>query len=627
MILIAISSLAFYAINNSSNKFTDYREMAIDSNIAKNLLNELMILRITAKNFIQNSDEKSKKTFFKKMKDDELLIAEAEKAIQNPERVRLLKEVKDLFSRYKASFTSLVEVTDSNSKFENKFQDNHKNILKDLNKIRYQSREEKFRTQYHYWVFFGKLKEAKDQGLELPKKAVSSFKKNLFSIRSSDRTNLRILEEDFRSLIKSSEEIIKGKKLSKKIVLNELDKMGPQIAVNLQKISSSIQEVQDTLGPELVKINEMSQNTVAIASVFGLVLALISVFVVMRNLSDISSKILSLSSDLNKNTLEINSISQKTAESSKKVSDSSHEQAASLEQTSSSLEEMDGMTRKNLDSVKNANDLTAKMKEISEKADTQMNDLVLSMKAITESNQKIEELSSVISEIERKTRLIDEIVSQTKILSFNASVEAERAGEHGKGFAVVAEEVGSLAKTSGDAAKEIQDIVVSSLKSVDLIISTNREKVENGNRITSEATKILKDINTSCGNVLLKNEEVLNATNEQALGIKQINISVSELDRSTQENSSIAQETTVVAKNLEVNSSGLSQIVKNLNNLLGVEEKDHENIEVEKDEGKVVNLQGLKKSREKEKKDNANMNKITDFEPQKIASNDPWDTL
>lgn len=88
---------------------------------------------------------------------------------------------------------------------------------------------------------------------------------------------------------------------------------------------------------------------------------------------------------------------------------------------------------------------------------SESNDRIMSQ--VADGNRKISEIVQVISEIGNKTKVINDIVFQTKLLSFNASVEAARAGEHGKGFAVVAEEVGNLAQMSGNAAKEISDML------------------------------------------------------------------------------------------------------------------------------------------------------------------------
>lgn len=619
--------------------------MAIDSNIAKNLLNELMILRLTAKNFIQYGDEKSYQKFMDLVEKNELLIAEAQEAIQNPMRVKLLEEVKILFGEYKSKFDNLGDNTREMKETLQKKVRTHQNILERFDQIYSKNSSLGSTLIASYLKYYNYTLENSSTNTTLGETKLNKFKTTLYSSNFGNQTLLKMIEDDLKRLTEGLQKYTDLGVQKASIVEKGLDTIGPKIAKNLVEISKSIEKVQDTLGPELVKTNTFSQRVVLLASSVGFFLAIISVFFVMRNLNSISSEILTLSESLQKSSEKINGISKKTASSSKKVANSSHEQAASLEETSSSLEEMDGMTRKNLESVRLANDLTNKMKSVSEQANGQMNDLVNSMKHIFESNQKIEELSGVISEIERKTRLIDEIVSQTRILSFNASVEAERAGEHGKGFAVVAEEVGNLAKTSGEAAKEIQDIVANSLKTVDKVINLNREKVEAGNNITKETKKILESINTNCDDVLVKNEEVLNATNEQALGIKQINVAVSELDRTTQENSTIAQETTFVATDLDQQAELLYKVVSDLNMLLGVgssgsqnqvEDKLQSGTESEKvnpmrgqESLKGENILNFGKQEtvsvvESEAVGNDASEKV---ENKTIASNDPWDAL
>src|SRR3954468_23516662 len=86
------------------------------------------------------------------------------------------------------------------------------------------------------------------------------------------------------------------------------------------------------------------------------------------------------------------------------------------------------------------------------------------MAAIKESNDLLNDLKTSFQAIQNKTRVINDIVFKTKLLSFNASIEAARAGQYGKGFSVVAEEVGRLAQTSGKAAKEIEALLSESRK-------------------------------------------------------------------------------------------------------------------------------------------------------------------
>ena len=183
------------------------------------------------------------------------------------------------------------------------------------------------------------------------------------------------------------------------VALDKLDKIGPIIATNLQEISRSIQETQDVLGPALVRTNQISMKSVLAISILCLIIALVAIVKILNNLNRISSEILKISSELSQNSNKVKSITDKTKMYSNRVAEASQEQAASLEETSSSLEEMDGMARKNLDSVRDANTDTSKMKEISDKANKHMGSLVTSMQDITQSNQRVEEISTVIQEL------------------------------------------------------------------------------------------------------------------------------------------------------------------------------------------------------------------------------------
>ena len=116
------------------------------------------------------------------------------------------------------------------------------------------------------------------------------------------------------------------------------------------------------------------------------------------------------------------------------------------------------------------------------------------MREILLSNDRIEVFSTRIEEIGAKTEVIDDIVFQTKILSFNASVEAERAGELGRGFGVVAQEVGNLAAMSGQSAIEIASIVKSAMKESREIISENKIRVKKGADLCQLSVKKMRGV-------------------------------------------------------------------------------------------------------------------------------------
>lgn len=162
------------------------------------------------------------------------------------------------------------------------------------------------------------------------------------------------------------------------------------------------------------------------------------------------------------------------SESGSVLSSSSTEQAAALQETVSAIEQINSMVSKNSEnaakSKKTAGDSLAiaqQGKRIVDEFLTEVTEVQGSIGRLAESvedgNRELLTIVQMISEIEHKTRVINDIVFQTKLLSFNASVEAARAGDSGKGFAVVAEEVGNLAEMSGRSAKEISELLSSSV--------------------------------------------------------------------------------------------------------------------------------------------------------------------
>ncbi len=240
------------------------------------------------------------------------------------------------------------------------------------------------------------------------------------------------------------------------------------------------------------------------------------------------------------------------------LADQASEQASSVQETSSSLEEIGGMVRSNLDNAREAYELSNKVREISVKADTFMESIKTSMEELLESNKRIEQLVGVIDNIKTKTEIMDEIVFQTKLLSFNASVEAERAGEHGRGFAVVAQEVGQLAEVSGKSAQEIAKIVSDSMSEATQVTLNNKTKVEDCNKTVLETAALFSEIREMSMTVSNGSEQVLTASQEQSRGIDQINEAMTQIE------SAIGQ-SSQAADNASRSSNELSDQVRALN--------------------------------------------------------------
>jgi methyl-accepting chemotaxis protein len=269
----------------------------------------------------------------------------------------------------------------------------------------------------------------------------------------------------------------------------------------------------------------------------------------------------------------INDTSSQLQGASLELSSGAQETAASLQETVSTMSEMNSMIAQNLGRSRDASELadfvTGRMKLATEI----MQDMAHAMNAIQDANQKLEGISRVITEISDKTNVINDIVFKTQLLSFNASIEAARAGQHGRGFAVVAEEVGNLARTSGNAANEIRALIADSQKQVTAIINDTQQKVAHGTKVGEKAEEIFRVVLDEVAKIASKAKDVANASQEQKQGIEQVTIAMSSIDQATQSNSAAASQTSTLAADLDGQNKNLMAVVEDLYRLVHAQER------------------------------------------------------
>ena len=146
--------------------------------------------------------------------------------------------------------------------------------------------------------------------------------------------------------------------------------------------------------------------------------------------------------------------------------------------------------------------------------------------------------------------VIDGIAFQTNILALNAAVEAARAGEQGRGFAVVASEVRSLAHRSADAAKEIK-----------ILIGDSVEKVSVGAKLVDQAGTTMDEIVASVKRVTDIMGEITAATKEQSAGIEQVNLAITDMDNTTQQNAALVEQAAAAAQSMQDQAATLANVV------------------------------------------------------------------
>jgi len=298
---------------------------------------------------------------------------------------------------------------------------------------------------------------------------------------------------------------------------------------------------------------------------FILLFLIITSFVIFWLVSKkIINPMLILSNNLENISSSVGTTSEQVSISSNKLATSANEQASSIEETSASLEEIDRMVNRNVENAQKATTVVQEVKEFSEKGNISMQDLLSSMTDILDSNDKIQNLVAIIEEISQKTNIINDIVFKTQLLSFNASIEAARAGQYGKGFAVVAEEVGNLAQMSGSAAQEISSIASQSVKNAERIVNENKDKVNKGNDLVKKVAEVLQEIVKSAETVAVSTEEIHTASREQATGIGQINTAIGTLGKNTQNYAAISVEVASESGGLKKQVHSLNSFITNL---------------------------------------------------------------
>ncbi|MBX9936486.1 MAG: HAMP domain-containing protein [Burkholderiaceae bacterium] len=232
--------------------------------------------------------------------------------------------------------------------------------------------------------------------------------------------------------------------------------------------------------------------------------------------------------------------SAQIAQGNNDLSARTEQQASALEQTAVSMSELSSQVKKNVDSARQANQLVENASTVAIQGGQVIGKVVNTMKGINESSQKISEIIGVI----------DGIAFQTNILALNAAVEAARAGEQGRGFAVVASEVRLLAGRSAEAAKEIKNLIHSSVNSVEqgtLLVDQARETMNEVVESIRSATDMMGEINA--------------ASCQQAAGVAQVEDAVNQMDQATQQNATLVEEMAAAADSLKSQAGELVETV------------------------------------------------------------------
>ncbi|EQC47600.1 methyl-accepting chemotaxis protein [Bacteriovorax sp. Seq25_V] len=387
-------------------------------------------------------------------------------------------------------------------------------------------------------------------------------------------------------------------------------------------IKEHIKEINEEIANEVVNI-EKRQNLIEMimlgSSVFAILILLGVTIFYFRTAQAITELALSLKHTSD----ETSSSSRELKQTADDLSSSVTEQSAAVLETVSTLDEIREMMKRSVDNAAFSEQKSTESHGVASEGKEAVSNVVKAINEISDCNNDItgqmektstelEQIVNVIKEISDKTKVINDIVFQTKLLSFNASVEAARAGEHGKGFAVVAEEVGNLAQMSGNASKEIETLISSSVHRVESIVTESKEavgrlvsvakgKTEYGVETAQRCDQVLNEVVSNVAQVKDLMKEISGAASEQATGVENIASAMNQLDQVTHVNTTIASQTAMNSSTLAKQAIDLDLIVSTLESLINGQKSNKvvgakNTIAESQEKGKVVEMKKAEKN-------------------------------
>ncbi len=586
LVLLLISGgVAYFAINGAKTDFASYQRMAKNTNIIGQIQTNLITARLDVMKFMRDGSDENKRIYEERSKQSMELIDQAQDAIHNPERKKMIAEFDDNLLEYDKTFTKISELEKQRSQlFKDVLSVVGPEMEENLTKILLSAKSDGDMDSAYTaslamrTLLLGRLYVVKyndDNAAATADKVQTEMAAAREYLVVLDRT-LRN-QEDHQLLAKVIEgeekylasftSLVDITNTANKVFNEDMVNIGTKMAKAIEELNLSYLNDQDALGVKVQTENDKAVMEIIVLSIVALILGVFIAILIIRGIlnqlgcdpsvvEDVTRKIadgdltvqLTLPiknpqsvyaclktmvdqlKDVVTNVISAgNNVaagSQELSASSEELSQGATEQAAAAEEASSSMEQMAANIRQNADNAMQTEKIANKSAEDAKQGGTAVAHTVSAMK-----------------EIASKISIIEEIARQTNLLALNAAIEAARAGEHGKGFAVVAAEVRKLAERSQHAAAEISELSGSSVE------------------IAEQAGKMLSEMVPDIQRTAELVQEISAASREQDTGAEQVNQAILQLDQVIQQNASASEEMAATSEELSSQAEQLQDTI------------------------------------------------------------------
>ena len=311
------------------------------------------------------------------------------------------------------------------------------------------------------------------------------------------------------------------------------------------ELGNSFQKTVDRLKEYIAYIDETSQ---VLSQIADGKLRIELQYDYVGEFQKIKTALLNISDSMNQVMVGINESAEQVSVGASELASASQMLAEGAQEQAASIEEIAATTTTVADQVENSRREAETSAQATAQAASMIEENQEKMKLMMDAMNKIQETSQQVVGI---IQTIEEIASQTNLLSLNASIEAARAGEAGKGFAVVADEIGKLAQESSKAANNTRELIEISM-----------EEIIKGNAIANGAMNSLKESVDAVNHV---NEMIQNTAKDaavQAENMKQLRIGIEEITHGIQDNSAASEETSATSEELAAQAEILNKMVQ-----------------------------------------------------------------